>query len=83
MDWAYVLVIILSIFLAVFLLLGIVLVILLIRVTSQIKRVTETAEKTATNIESIVGNVGKFSSPALLASTVFRQVKKFKKRKDG
>lgn len=83
MDWAYVLVIILSIFLALFLLLGIILVVLLIRVTMQIKKVTETAQKTATNIESFVGNVGKFSSPALIAKTLFSQAKRMRKRKEN
>jgi hypothetical protein len=82
MDWAFVLVIILSIFLALFLLLAIILVILLIRVTLQIKSVTESAQRTASGIESLVGNVGRFSSPALLARTLFKQAKKFKKRKE-
>ena len=82
MDWAYVLVIILSIFLALFLLLGIVLVILLIRVTLQIKSVTESAQKTAGNIESLVSNVSRFSSPTILARTLFKQAKKLKKRKE-
>ncbi len=82
MDWAYVLVIILSIFLALFLLLGIVLVILLIRVTIQIKSVTESAQKTVSSIEGLVGNVSKFSSPGLVARMLFKQAKKFKKKKD-
>jgi cobalamin biosynthesis protein CobD/CbiB len=79
MDWAFVLVIILSVFLALFLVLGIVLVILLIKVTLQIKRVTKSAEKTAVNLESIVGNVSKFSSPMLVGRMI---MKKFKKGKE-
>lgn len=41
MEWAQILVIILSVFLALFLILGIVLTALLIKVTKQIKSVTE------------------------------------------
>jgi hypothetical protein len=82
MDWAYVLVIILSIFLALFLLLGIVLVVLLIKVTLQIKKVTTSAEKTASSIQSLVGNVSRFGSPLLVGKALFNQAKKFKKRKD-
>lgn len=80
MDWAYVLVIILSIFLALFLLLGIILVILLIRVTLQIKSVTESAERTANNIEHMVSNASKFSSPGLIARLVFKKAKNFTRK---
>ncbi len=82
MDWAYVLVIILSVFLALFLILGIILVILLIRVTMQIKSVTDSAKRTAIDIEGLVKNARKFSGGASLAKTLFKQAKKFKKRKD-
>jgi len=81
MNWAYVLVIILSVFLALFLLLGIILVVLLIRVTTQIKGVTDSARRTAENIESMVGNASKFSAPGLVARSLFKQVRKFKKEK--
>lgn len=82
MDWAQVLVIILSIFLALFLLLGIVLTILLIRLTQQIKSVTNSAQRTANDIEGMVHNVSKFSSPALVIKTLADQAKKLKKRKE-
>jgi len=82
MDWAQVLVIILSIFLALFLLLGIILVILLIRLTQQIRSVTSTAQKTANNIESAVAGITRFTSPALVARMLMRQAKKFNKRKE-
>jgi len=82
MDWAYVLVIILSIFLALFLLLGIVLVVLLIRVTVQIKSVTESAKRTTDTIQGIVTNASRMSDVGLLVRTVMKQAKKFKKRKD-
>lgn len=81
MDWAYVLVIILSIFLALFLLLGTILVVMLIRVTSQIKSVTDSARRTAENIEGIVGSASKFAGPSMLARTLYKQVKKLKKEK--
>lgn len=81
MDWAYVLVIILSIFLAIFLLLGIILVILFIRVSVQIKAVTESARRTAESIEDIVGNANRFSGPGLVARSLLKQVKKFKREK--
>jgi len=80
MEWAYVLVIILSIFLALFLLVGIILVVLLIRVTTQIKAVTDSARRTAESIEGMVGNAGRFAGPELLARSLFKQVKKFKKK---
>jgi len=81
MDWAQILVIILSIFLAIFLLLGIVLAILLIRLTQQIRSVTSSAQRTVGSIEALVANVSKFSSPALLIKMLAGQAKKFKKSK--
>lgn len=82
MDWAQILVIILSIFLALFLLLGIILTVLLIRLTQQIKTVTSSAQRTATGIEGIVNNIAKFSSPSIAMKMIMGQAKKFKKRKD-
>ena len=81
MDWAYVLVIILSIFLALFLILGIVLVVLLIRVTLQIKSVTESANRTAVDIEGLVSNARKFAGASMLTKAILGQVKKIKKTK--
>ena len=81
MDWAFILVIILSIFLTVFLVLGIVLVVLLIRVTLQIKKVTSSAEKTATNIEKLVGGFSKVGSPMILGKMLYKQAQKFAKNK--
>lgn len=78
MDWTFILVIILSVFLALFLILGIVLIILLIKVTLQIKKVTKSAEKTALNIENIVGGVSRLSSPLLLSKVFLKTVKKIK-----
>jgi cell division protein FtsB len=81
MDWAQILVIILSVFLAIFLLLGIVLAVLLIRLTQQIRSVTTSAQNTVKGFESLAANVSKFSSPSLIAKLVFSQARKLKKRK--
>lgn len=81
MDWAYVLVIILSIFLAVFLLLGIILVIMLIRVTMQIKTVTQSAQRTAESIESAVTGVSKFTNPMMIFGTLYSKARKIKRKK--
>lgn len=80
MDWAQVLVIILSIFLAIFLLLGIVLTVLLIRVTLQIKSITESAQRTVSGLEGLIASANKFTSPAILIKAILGQVKKAKKR---
>lgn len=81
MDWAFVLVIILSVFLALFLILGIILVILLIRVTIQIKKVTKSAEKTVLNIESVVSNLSRFGSPMLIGKSLLDNINKLKAKK--
>lgn len=82
MDWAQILVIILSIFLALFLLLGIILTIFLIRLTQQIRSVTESAQRTANEIEGVVHTISKFSSPGLAMSILMKQAKKLKKKKE-
>lgn len=82
MDWAYILVIILSLFLAVFLVLGIILIVLLIRVTMQIKSVTDSAKRTSDAIEGFVTGARRVRDVKLLLNTVMGQAKKFKKRKD-
>ncbi len=73
MDWAQILVVILSLFLAIFLLLGIVLVALLIKVTYQIKAVTESARHAAENIEHTVAGFGKIVSPVFLVKMILKQ----------
>jgi hypothetical protein len=78
MEWAHVLVIILSIFLALFLLLAIILVAMLIKVTHQIKTVTNSAQRTVEHMESAAAGLGKVSSPMF----IFGLMKKaFNKRK--
>lgn len=81
MDWAQVLVIILSVFLALFLLLGIILTVLLIRLTQQIRAVTASAQRTAEGVENAVANISRFSNPGIATKIIFSQLKKFKKRK--
>ncbi len=81
MDWAQILVIILSTFLALFLILGIILAIMLIRLTQQIKTVTDSAQRTVNDIEGIVSGVSKFSSPGLVMGLVVKHLKKLKSKK--
>ena len=78
MEWAQVLVIILSVFLAIFLLLGIVLLALLIKVTRQIKSVAGAAERTALKVEGFATNVAAFTSPTSIVRMVSSFVKNIK-----
>jgi uncharacterized protein YoxC len=80
MDWAQILVIILSVFLAIFLLLGIILAILLIRVTRQIKDVTESAQRTVHGFEHMVNGFNKVTSPAIIGKILFDQFNKVRDR---
>lgn len=77
-----ILVIILSIFLAIFLLAGIILAILLIKISRQIKRVTNSAEKTANTLQGFASNISKVGSPMLVAKLVAEQLKKYQKKKE-
>ncbi|HTJ73004.1 MAG TPA: hypothetical protein VL481_00245 [Verrucomicrobiae bacterium] len=79
MDWAQVLVIILSLFLGLFLLLAIVLTVMLIKVTQQIKAVTDSAQRTAEHIEKTVAGVTRFTSPMVLMRMITKYFKKAKK----
>ena len=78
MEWAQILVLILSVFLALFLFFGIVLVILLIKVTNQIRSVTESAQRTALKFEGVANSAAKFASPIALAKLVSSFIKKSK-----
>jgi len=75
------LVIILSVALAFFLVLGIVLMIYLIILTRQIRRVTNSAEKTVENLGSVLSGVSKVVTPVYIAEMVGKFVKKAKKSK--
>ncbi len=78
MEWAQILVIILSIFLALFLLLGIIFAVLLIKVTKQIRSITAAAERTTLKFESAADNAAKFASPIAIAKIVSSFIKKSK-----
>ncbi len=79
MEWAQVLVIILSVFLALFLLLGIVLLVFLIKITKQIKAVTGVVERTALKFEGVASNIAMFSSARSVTKFVSSFIKNFKK----
>lgn len=79
MDWAQILVIILSIFLAIFLLLAIILTVLMIKVTRQIKEVTGTAARTAQGLEKAIAGFTALTSPLVIIKTVMKYLKKHKK----
>lgn len=80
MEWAQVLVIILSVFLALFLLLGIILLVLLIKVTKQIKAVAvQHLEHTALKFEGVASNIAMFSSAKSVTKFVSSFIKNFKK----
>jgi uncharacterized protein YoxC len=79
MEWAQILVIILSVFLAIFLLLAIVLVVMLIKVTHQIKSVAHSAQQTVEHMESAAAGFSKFSSPMFVLGLVKKIINKRKK----
>ena len=80
-DWAQILVIILSIFLAVFLLLAIVLAVMLIRITRQIKTVTHSAMRTVEHMETAAAGFSKFSSPLFVAGLIKKVLRNRKNNK--
>ncbi|HMQ95749.1 MAG TPA: hypothetical protein PKD19_00880 [Candidatus Saccharibacteria bacterium] len=79
-DWAQILVIILSAFLALFLLLSIILVALLIKVTQQIKSVAGSAERTVKKVESTAANLSTFASPLAMGKVISAFVKGLKEK---
>ena len=80
---AEILVVILSIFLALFLILAITLTIYLINLTRQIRKVTNAAERTVGNLESVISKCTKVISPIFVAEMVTGFLKKVKKEKRG
>ena len=79
MDWAQILVIILSVFLAMFLLLAIALRVMLIRLTKQIKNVTSVAERTAIKLETVASNAAMATSPVALVKIIKVLFNRFRK----
>ena len=81
MNACEILVIVLSGALAVFLIISIVLVALLIKVTLQIRKVTDGAQKAVDNIESLTGGVSRAASKAVLGRIFLKGFKKVVKKK--
>ncbi len=78
---AEILVVILSVFLAIFLILAIILSAYLISLTRQIRRITSSAERTVDNIENVVADVSKVTTPMFIAELISKIINKFKKDK--
>lgn len=76
---AEILVIILSVFLAIFLVVAIILGIYLIRLSAEIRRIAESAQKTVDHIESAVDGASRIISPMFVADIVGRFIKQFTK----
>lgn len=74
-----ILIIILATTLSIFLVVAIVLGIYLIKLTSDIRKLSRSAEKTAASIESAVSGFAKFTSPIFIAELISKQINKVKK----
>lgn len=74
-----ILIIILSVTLSVFLIVAIILGIYLIKLTSDIRKLSKSAEKTAASIESAVSGAAKITSPIFIADMIMKYVNKSKK----
>jgi uncharacterized protein YoxC len=83
MDWAQILVIILSITLGIFLLTGIILLVMLIRVTLQIKRVTDSAQRTAESIERGVAQAKNAKTASFIVRKLITAVKAASAKRRG
>jgi len=77
---AEILVVILSIVLAIFLIVSIILVIYLIRLSAEIRKIAQSAQKTVDSIESAVGGVSRLVQPVFIAQLVGKYIKKFTKQ---
>jgi hypothetical protein len=76
MDAQSTLVIFLATALAIFLVLAIVFVAYLISIAQQVRRIIDSAERTATTVEVITSNIQKAVAPAVAAQFVFDQFKR-------
>lgn len=74
---AEVLVIILAVVLSVFLIVGIILGIYLVRLTAEIRRIAQSAEKAVNSVESVVTGAARFTSPLFFAEIIGKYIKKF------
>lgn len=84
MDFAtQLLIIILSVTLSMFLLVGIVLGIYLIKLTKDINKLTRSAERTASMVESAVAGVAKYKASIFATDALLKYFNKFKQAKKG
>jgi hypothetical protein len=82
MEWAQILVITLAVALVIFLVLAIILTIKLIQISRQIRRITNTAERAAVKVESVVNSAAAMVAPAAIAKIVKSMMYKTKKHKN-
>ena len=82
MEWAQILVITLAVALAIFLVLAIILTIKLIQISRQIRRITNTAERAAVKVESVVNSAAAMVAPAAIAKIIKSMMYKTKKHKN-
>lgn len=76
MDWAQILVIILSTFLGIFLILGIVLIVMLIKLTHQIRAVSDSAGRTVKMFEKTMTSARGLVSLPMIIKLVTKYAKK-------
>lgn len=74
-----ILIVILSVTLTIFLVVAIILGIYLIKLTSDIRKLSRSAEKTAASIESAVTGAAKLTSPIFIADMILNMINKAKK----
>lgn len=79
---AEILVIIVSVVLSIFLVVAIVLGVYLIKLTSEIRKVTKSAQNTVDHLESAVMGVSRLTSPVYMANLVNKFIKKYAKKGD-
>ena len=82
MEWAQILVITLAVALVIFLVLAIILTTKLIQISRQIRRITNTAERAAVKVESVVNSAAAMVAPAAIAKIIKSMMYKTKKHKN-
>jgi hypothetical protein len=78
-DWAQILVIILSIVLALFLIVGVILGLMLVRLTKQIRMIAAAAERTVEGFERAAHSARLASIPTMIIGRVLKFMKKEKR----
>lgn len=76
-----ILVVITSVVLVIFLILAIVLAIMLIRISKNIGSITDSVKHTTGQIETVVENVSKATTPMLITKMIMKQFKDIKENK--